>query len=202
MTGMQNCLRKSKESVFEMRKEIRLAGFGGQGLILAGIILAKAAVMHVGLEAAQRQSYGTEARGGASRSEVIISDQAIDYPGVISGRNDILIAMGGAALTKYLKDVKPGGIVIYDPDLILNVPKGVDANFYGIRAAATAERLGRRIVANMVMIGALAELTDILPLDAVKKTVSSSVKAGTEEMNLQAIDAGIAEAKSLTKKVA
>jgi len=185
-----------------MRKEIRLAGFGGQGLILAGVVLAKAAVMHAGLEAAQRQSYGTEARGGASRSEVIISDQAIDYPGVISGKNDILIAMGGAALTRYLKDVKPGGIVIYDPDLILNVPKDVDANFYGIRAAATAERLGRRIVANMVMIGALAELTGILPLDAVKKAIGSSVKAGTEEMNLQAIDAGVAEAKSLTKKVA
>lgn len=179
-----------------MRKEIRLAGFGGQGLILSGIVLARAAVMYAGMEAVQRQSYGTEARGGASRSEVIISDQAIDYPAVISGKNDILVAMGGAALTGYIKDVKPGGIVIYDPDLILDVPKKVDATFYAIRVAAIAERLGRRIVANMVMVGALVELSGVLPLDALKKSVSSSVKAGTEGINLKAIDAGIAEARS------
>lgn len=92
-----------------MRKEIRLAGFGGQGLILSGIVLARAAVMYAGMEAVQRQSYGTEARGGASRSEVIISDQAIDYPAVISGKNDILVAMGGAALTGYSKGCQTRG---------------------------------------------------------------------------------------------
>jgi len=200
---MPNYLTKSKREVaVEMRKEIRLAGFGGQGLILAGMVLAKAAVMHAGLEAAQRQSYGTEARGGASRSEVIISDETIDYPGVISGKNDILVAMGGAALNMYLKDVKPGGIVIYDPNLIPNVPEGVDARFYPIRAATIADGLGRRIVANMVMVGALVEITDVLPLDTVKKSVKTGVKSGTEELNLKAIDAGIAEAKSLAGKVA
>jgi len=188
--------------VLEMRTEIRLAGFGGQGLVLAGMVLARAAVMYASIEAVQRQSYGTEARGGASRSEVIISDQVIDYPGVVSGKNDVLVAMGGAALTTYLKGVKPGGIVIYDPDLISDVPKDVDAKFYGIRAAATAERLGRRIVANMVMVGALTELTGVLPLDAVKKSVASTVKAGTEDLNLKAIDAGIAEARSLAGKAA
>lgn len=197
MTGMQGCLRKSKEVVLEMRKEILLAGFGGQGLILAGIVLARAAVMHAGMEATHRQSYGPEARGGASRSEVIISDQTIDYPAVIAGKNDILIAMSGTALTRYIKDVKPGGIVIYDPDLVLDVPKGIDATFYGIRATAIAERLGRRIVANMVMLGALTELTHILLLDAVEKAVISSVKAGTEDLNLKAINAGVAEVKGL-----
>lgn len=185
-----------------MRKEIRLAGFGGQGLVLAGIVLARAAAMYAGMEAVQRQSYGAEARGGASRSEVIISDQAIDYPGVISGKNDVLVAMGGVALTRYVKDVKPGGIVIYDPDLILDVPKGIDATFYGIRAATIAERLGARIAANMVMLGALTELTGVLPLDAVKKSVASSVKAGTEDLNLKAIDSGVAEARSLAAKAA
>ena len=199
---MPSCLKKSKELVLEMRTEIRLAGFGGQGLVLAGMVLARAAVMYAGIEAVQRQSYGTEARGGASRSEVIISDQVIDYPGVVSGKNDVLVAMGGAALTRYLKDVKPGGIVIYDPDLISDVPKDVDAKFYGIRAAATAERLGRRIVANMVMVGALTELIDVLPPDAVRKSVASTVKAGTEDLNLKAIDAGIAEARSLAGKAA
>ncbi|MFQ6121509.1 MAG: 2-oxoacid:acceptor oxidoreductase family protein [Dehalococcoidales bacterium] len=184
-----------------MRTEIRLAGFGGQGLVLAGIVLARAAVMYAGMEAVQRQSYGTEARGGASRSEVIISDQVIDYPGVVSGRNDVLVAMGGAALTRYLKDVKPGGMVIYDPDLILDVPKDVDVKFYGIRAAKLAENIGTRIVANIVMIGALTELTGVLPLDAVKKAIASTVKAGTEELNLKAVDAGVAEAKSLAGKV-
>jgi len=182
-----------------MRKEIRLAGFGGQGLILAGIVLAKAAVMYAGLEAVQRQSYGTEARGGASRAETIISDEPIDFPEVISGRNDILIAMGGAALTKYLKDVRPGGMVLYDPDLIPNVPEGVDAVFYPIRAATIAEGVGRRIVANMVMVGALTELTGLLPIDAVKQSVTSNVKKGTEELNLKAVDAGVAEAKKLKK---
>jgi len=188
--------------VLEMRTEIRLAGFGGQGLVLAGMVLAKAAVLYADMEAVQRQSYGTEARGGASRSEVVISDQVIDYPAVVSGKNDILVAMGGAALTTYLKGVKPGGVVIYDPDLILNVPKDVDAKFYGIRAATTADRLGRRIVANMVMVGALTELTGVLPLDAVKKAVAGTVKAGTEDLNLKAIDAGIAEARSLAGKAA
>lgn len=188
--------------MLEMRTEIRLAGFGGQGLVLAGLVLARAAVMYANMEAVQRQSYGTEARGGASRSEVVISDQVIDYPGVVSGKNDVLVAMGGAALTRYLKDVKPGGKVIYDPDLISDVPKGVDATFYGIRAATIAERLGRRIVANMVMVGALTELTGVPPLDAVKKSVASTVKAGTEDLNLKAIDAGVAEARSLAKKVA
>jgi len=185
-----------------MRTEIRLAGFGGQGLVLAGMVLARAAVMYADMEAVQRQSYGTEARGGASRSEVIISNQAIDYPAVVSGKNDILVAMGGAALTRYLKDVKPGGIVIYDPDLISDVPKGVDAKFYGIRAAKIAESLGRRIVANMVMVGAVAELIGVLPLDAVKKSVASTVKAGTEDLNLKAIDAGIVEARRLAGEAA
>lgn len=185
-----------------MRKEIRLAGFGGQGLVLAGIVLARAAAIYAGMEAVQRQSYGAEARGGASRSEVIISDQAIDYPAVISGKNDVLVAMSGVALTKYLKDVKPGGIVIYDPDFTQDVPKGVDAKFYGIRAGAIAEHLGARIVANMVMVGALNELTSILPLDAVKQAIASSVKAGTEDLNLKAVDAGIAEARSLAAKAA
>ncbi|MFC1937500.1 2-oxoacid:acceptor oxidoreductase family protein [Chloroflexota bacterium] len=184
-----------------MRKEIRLAGFGGQGLILAGIILARAAAMYAGLEAAQRQSYGSEARGGASRAEVVISDEPIDYPEVIAGRDDILLAMGGAALTQYLKDVRPGGVVIYDPDLIVNIPEA-DAKFYPIPAAKIAEGLGQRIVANMVMVGALNEITGILPIDAVKQSVASVVKAGTEELNARAVDAGVAEAKKLMAKAA
>ena len=201
MTSMLDCLTKSKELVLEMRKEIRLAGFGGQGLILAGIVLAKAAIMHAGMEAAHRQSYGTEARGGASRSEVIISDQTIDYPAVISGKNDILVAMGGAALTRYLKDVKPGGIVIYDPVLIVEGPgEKADVESYGVPATAIADKLGKKLVANMVMLGALVKLTNVLPLDAVKKAVHDSVPKGTEDFNLKAIDAGISHAESLTTK--
>ena len=95
-----------------MRKEIRICGFGGQGIILAGIILAKAASIFDNKESIQTQSYGPEARGGASKCEVIISDKAIEYPKVQSP--DILIAMSNKALIKYIVDLKDEGILIVD----------------------------------------------------------------------------------------
>ena len=99
-----------------MRKDIRIAGFGGQGIILAGIVIGKAAALHDDLFAVQTQSYGPEARGGASKTEVVISDEEIDYPKVQNP--DILVAMSQEALMAYLDDLKDGGILIIDPDMI------------------------------------------------------------------------------------
>ena len=100
----------------EMRKDIRIAGFGGQGIILAGIVIGKAAALHDGIYAVQTQSYGPEARGGASRTEVVVSDEEVDYPKVQNP--DIFVAMSHTALIAYLDDLKDGGILIVDPDMI------------------------------------------------------------------------------------
>ena len=181
------------------RTEIRIAGFGGQGVVLAGVILGRAATIYGNMHATHAQSFGVEARGGAVRSEVIISDQPIDYPRVISGNNDIFVAMSQAALNRYIGDIKPRGVLIYDPDLILEMPgKKAGVECYKVPATAMAHKLGRKLVANMIMLGALAKLTNVLPLDAVRKAICDSVPKGTEQLNLDAIDAGVTYAEGMT----
>ncbi len=173
-----------------MRKEIRFGGFGGQGIVTAGIILARAAALHDNLNALQTQSYGPEARGGASKSEVIISDSEIYYPKV--QKPDIFVCMSQQALDKYLKDLR--GVLIYDGSLIKKVPEGVKA--YSIPATMLAKReLGKTIVANIIMLGALAEITEVVSRDALKKAVLESVPKGTEELNIKALEIGFEEGR-------
>lgn len=180
--------------------DVRIAGFGGQGVVLSGLILGRAAAIHAGMHATHAQSYGPEARGGAVRSEVVISDKPVVYPRVITGRNDILVALSQEALSRYVDHVKPDGHIIYDPDLILDVPKRTDVKYYKVPATETAYKLGRRIVANIVMLGVLVELTNILPFDAVRKAVQESVPKGTEEINLKALKTGVEIAKGLKER--
>ena len=146
-----------------MRKDIRIAGFGGQGIILAGIVIGKAAALYDGIYAVQTQSYGPEARGGASKTEVVISDDEVDYPKVQNP--DIFIAMSHPALMAYLDDLKDGGILIVDPDLIsleevIPFVKEHKIKLYKAPASRTAaEKIGLKVVANIVMVGAITRIT-------------------------------------------
>lgn len=179
-----------------MRIELRIAGFGGQGVILAGIIVGKAASLFDGINAVQTQSYGPEARGGASKTEVVLSDEEIHYPKVISP--DILVAMSHEALLAYISDLKDGGTLIIDPDMIdeseiadfINEHK---VKLYRAKVTKTAENdIGLRIVANIVMVGAISKITDVISHDAAKESILASVPPGTEKKNIQAFEAGYA----------
>ena len=181
-----------------MRKEIRIAGFGGQGVVLSGVILGRAAVLYDKKKATQTQSYGAEARGGGARSEVIISDESIDYPKVINP--DILVAMSQQALDKYVKDLKPDGILIVDSELVKDLPENYTFSLYRVPASQIASREFRRIiVANMIMLGFLVGLTEVISLRALKNSVKESVPRGTEEMNLKALEKGREIAKEMKR---
>lgn len=177
-----------------MRKEIRICGFGGQGIILAGIIIGKAASLFDGNEAVQTQSYGPEARGGASKCEVVIGDEQIDYPKVQSP--DILVAMSNEALIKYIVDLKDNGILIVDPGTtdVSDVQEFIDEHnitVYEAPATKTAvDDIGLKIVANIVMVGAITKITEIISKDAAMAAIKDSVPAGTEEKNIAAFEAG------------
>ncbi len=178
-----------------MRRDIRIAGFGGQGIILAGIVIGKAAALHDGIHAVQTQSYGPEARGGASRTEVVISNEEIDYPKVQNP--DIFVAMSHTALMAYLDDLKDGGILIVDPDMITEeevMPFVKKHNIKLFKAPATrtaADEIGIKIVANIVMIGAITRITKVVSEQSARNAVAESVPPGTEEKNLAAFDAGL-----------
>jgi 2-oxoglutarate ferredoxin oxidoreductase subunit gamma len=170
------------------RYEIRLAGLGGQGIVLAGVVLGTAAAIFDQKRATQTQSYGPEARGGACKSEVVISDDEIDYPKV--EQPDLIGVMSQEAFDKYLGDLKPGGIVIYDPDMILSLKEMKNARMYAVPTVRMAEKIGRRIVANMVMIGSVTAASKMIDPKAVEKAILRFVPKGTEKLNLSAFNAG------------
>lgn len=174
------------------RYELRLSGSGGQGLILAGIILAEAAGIYDGKYVCQTQSYGPEARGGASKSEVIISDEEIDYPKAI--KPDVLLAMNQKACDSYFYDLKPGGMLVVDSTYVKHVPttKAIELPFTG----EARRELKKEVVANVVALGALAVLTGVVSLKSLETALLNRVPAGTEELNLKALELGIHMAKS------
>lgn len=177
------------------RTEVRLAGEGGQGMILAGIILAEAAAIHGGRNAVQTQSYGPEARGGASKSEVVISDGEIDHPEVLAA--DALVALSQEAFAKFAADLKPGGLLIVDEDKV-----DVGAYPAAVRVPITRlafETTGRAITANTVALGVLVGLTGVVPREALEKAVAARAPRGTEEMNRKALEVGFAEAVKAKK---
>jgi 2-oxoglutarate ferredoxin oxidoreductase subunit gamma len=174
----------------DKRTEIRLAGEGGQGMILAGIILAEAAAIYDGKQAVQTQSYGPEARGGASRSEVVISDGEIDHPEVLSA--DVVLTLSQEAYKKFAKTVCAGGLLIVDEDQVQT-----SADFQGIKipiARIAQETTGKAITANTVALGVLVGLTKLVSQTAIEKAVTARAPKGTEEMNRRALQAGFAAA--------
>ncbi|GBF36249.1 2-oxoacid:ferredoxin oxidoreductase subunit gamma [Methanofervidicoccus abyssi] len=174
-----------------MRKEVRISGFGGQGVVLAGVILGRSAALYDGKNAVQTQSYGPEARGGASKSEVVISEEEIDYPKVI--KPDVLVCMSQQAFDKYGRDIKDEGTVIVDRDLV-TVPENFyngNVKLYKIPFTDIAYKdIGLKIVANMVMLGALVRITGVVSKEAMRKAILDSVPKGTEKKNLIAFEKG------------
>ena len=171
-----------------MRAEIRIAGTGGMGVVLAGVILGHAAVVYGGLEAVQSQSYGAEARGTAAKSEVIISDQPIKYPKV--RESDYLVVMSQKALDMYLKDAKKGSVVIIDPDLVKTEKVKEDYEIVEVQAMKIADELGFRLVSNMVMLGALVKKSGLFSLETLEKAVADLISAKTLLIDIDAIKAG------------
>lgn len=168
-----------------MRTEIRIAGFGGQGVALAGVILGKALTIYSDYEAVMTQSYGPEARGGASSANLIISDAPIDYPFVL--KPDILVALSQEAYTLYRPDAKKGALLIIEEDLV--IPNNSDTP-YCIPATRLAEDLGRRVVTNVVMVGFFTAVTGLLTRDAVERSIEETVKPKTLPLNLKAFEVG------------
>ena len=173
--------------------EIRLCGFGGQGIILSGYIIGQAAAVYEGINAVFTQDYGPEARGGACRADVIISEEAVRYPYI--DKPSILVAMSQAAYDKYIVSVREDTLVIIDEDLVK--PTGTISNqLLSIPASRIAEELGRVAVANVVMMGFLAAATNALSPDAMRKSILASVPPGTEDLNTKAFETGFDYAKA------
>jgi 2-oxoglutarate ferredoxin oxidoreductase subunit gamma len=177
------------------RTEVRLAGEGGQGMILAGIILAEAATIYGGQNAVQSQSYGPEARGGASKSEVVISSGEIDHPEVL--QPDVVVTLSQEAFRKFASSIKSGGLLIVDADK-------VDSTCApgAIRLPITKmafETTGRIITANTVALGVLVGMTGVVSREALEKAIIARAPRGTEEMNHKALEAGFAAAEKVKK---
>lgn len=168
-----------------MRKEICIAGFGGQGVGLAGYILGKAAALYDGLEAVTTQSYGPEARGGASNANVILADEAVDYPFV--QRPDVLVALSQEAYNRFRPSLAPDGLVLIDEDLVTPEP---DDHPLAIPATRLAEGLGRRIVANMVMLGFFTARTGLVSRQGMEQAIASTVREKTIPLNHKAFATG------------
>jgi len=174
------------------RLEIRLAGSGGQGIILAGVILAEAAGIYEGKYVAQTQSYGPEARGGASKAEVVVSDAEIDYPKAM--KPDVLLCLNQRACDAYIFDTRPNGVVLVDSTLVPNLPttRAVALPFTKI----AREEVGSEMFANIVALGALAVLTEVVSLKSLEAALLARVPPGTEEKNRKALAAGLALART------
>jgi 2-oxoglutarate ferredoxin oxidoreductase subunit gamma len=168
--------------------EIRLAGTGGQGLILGGIILAEAASIYEGLNVVQTQSYGPEARGGASRAEVIITTGQIFYPKVT--KPNVLMALAQEACDKYSVDLQDDSMLIVDADLVETINRPVAATYRVPITRAARESTGKEITANIVGLGVLVGLSGVVSREAIEKAVLARVPAGMEELNRRALQAG------------
>ena len=177
------------------RYEIRFSGSGGQGMILAGIIMAEAAGIYGDKFAAQSQSYGPESRGGASKAEVIISGEMIDYPKATA--IDCMLAMTQEACTKYHGDVKDSGILLVDSDEVKVLPKG-KFRLLGFPIIETARvELGKTIVANIISLGMITELTGIVSHENIEKAVLSRVPPAFLELNKKALQIGFEKARAI-----
>ena len=170
------------------KASVKMAGFGGQGVVLASIILGRSAILD-GNYATQTASYGSESRGGECRAEVVISQAPIDYP--LVDKVETLVAMSQPSLSKYQADLIPGGLLIVDPDMVNKMPERNDIHITTVPAAKTADALGRRIFENMVMLGALQAKTRIISEESLIAAIRENVPPKTVDANLKAASDGI-----------
>jgi 2-oxoglutarate ferredoxin oxidoreductase subunit gamma len=171
------------------RIEILVGGVGGQGVILAGILLGAAATLFDGKKAVQTQAYSSEQRGGMARAEVIISDEPVTDPQV--RRPDVLMALAQDAINRHLKKIKPGGLLVMDSDLVQEVEKG---NFEVLSIPATSiadKEMGSVVVANLILLGGLLKKTAVLSVGAMEKAIAANVPPKAKEINLKAFRRGL-----------
>ena len=185
--------------------EIRIAGFGGQGIILSGYIIGKAAAIFDNRFSTLIQSFGPEARGSSCSAQLLISDNQILYPYLVQPEISIILSMD--AFEKFGGELKTGGTMLIEKDLVKPEKVSKDINVYAVPATRLAEEMGRKIVMNIITVGFFCATTGITSYEATKKAVETSVPPGTEEINLKAFDAGynygkhlVAEEKDKTKK--
>ncbi len=168
--------------------EIRIAGFGGQGVILAAAIVGKAQALYQGGYATMTQNFGPEARGGSCSAQVILSGEPILYPYVT--QPDILVVMSQEAYTRFTPELKPGGTLIIEQDLVRFDGRRSRARVFGVPATRLAEELGRKVVLNVVMVGFFGAVTKLLDPQALRKAVADSVPPALQKLNLEAFDKG------------
>ena len=169
-----------------MRQELRIAGFGGQGVVLAGYLMGKALALYSDLEAVMTQSHGPEARGGASSADLVVSTEQIAYPFVQNP--DCLVALSQEAYTKFKPSAKPEAMVLIDRDLVK--PEDMQRVF-AIPATQIAEDMGRRIVANVVMLGYVTALTGIVKPEAMLKSLENTLNVRILGLNIKAFESGL-----------
>lgn len=167
--------------------DVRFGGVGGQGIVLAGRLLGKAAALFDGKDAVVTQSYGPEARGGASRADVVISDHRVDYPFVAEA--DVLAVFFQEAYVMFRPNLRAGGLLLIDEGLVK--PADDEKDVHAIAATRIAEELGTKMAANVVMLGYLIGLTGIVSRAAVEEAIRSTVKKKVIDLNLKALDAGM-----------
>jgi 2-oxoglutarate ferredoxin oxidoreductase subunit gamma len=178
--------------------EIQIAGFGGQGVVLAGMTIGRGLVLYEKKHVSLTQSFGPEARGSACSVQMIVSPEPVLYPYLTDPH--ILVAISQEAYRKFVPQLRPGGILIIEEDLVRPAPlerasSPVEANaaeVYRVPALRLAEELGRKLVLNMVVVGFFTAVTDLLSPDAARRAVSESVPRGTEALNLAAFEKGYA----------
>ncbi len=168
--------------------EIRIAGFGGQGVILSAVVLGKAASIYENGFATMTQNFGPEARGGACSAQLVVSDSPVLYPYVT--QPDIMVVLSQEAYNRFAPELKPGGTLIIEEDLVRVSNLNRDKKVYSIPATRFAEELGKRMVLNSVMVGFFTAVTKLLSADAVRKAVADSVPSSFRELNLKAFDKG------------
>jgi len=169
------------------RSEIRITGFGGQGVVLSAYIIGRACAVEAGKHASMTQSFGPEARGSACSACLVISDSEVLYPYL--RRPGVLVAMSSEGYEKYAAELPDDGVLVHERDLVHPTPRP-GQKVFSIPSTGLAESLGKRVVQNIVMLGFVAAVTRIVPRDQMRKAVEASVPAGTEELNLKAFDAG------------
>jgi 2-oxoglutarate ferredoxin oxidoreductase subunit gamma len=168
--------------------ELRIAGFGGQGVILSAIILGKAASIYQGAYATMTQNFGPEARGGACSAQLILSSEPILYPYVT--QPDIMVVMSQEAYSRFVPELKEGGILIVEQDLVRVTDLPRQTRVYSCPATRLAEELGKRMVLNSVMVGFFTAVTRLLDPEAVRKAVADSVPTNFCDLNLKAFEKG------------
>lgn len=174
--------------------EIRIAGFGGQGVILSAVILGKAASIYENGFATMTQNFGPEARGGACSAQLVISDSPVLYPYIT--RPDVIVIMSQEAYNRFAPELKPGGMLIIEGDLVRVSDLKHHPKVYSIPATRFAEELGKRMVLNSVMVGFFTAVTKLLSADAVRNAVADSVPGAFRELNLKAFERGFAYGNS------